>query len=117
MAEKPKIVNMSDKKDAEAIYLMRTKMGTFIGTEQLDNEGSIMGFSNVYEVIALPDAQRGLALMFISLGDMMEFPEDDYVLIELSKGSPYAQRYKDETRVIKTPPSGIEIVKELPKGA
>jgi hypothetical protein len=108
MEEKPKepvkkmssVASFQDKK-AASIVGVRTIMGFYIGEEELDEDGNIIGLKNAVEMMYFP-AQGGLALMSVYLGNITEFPED-CVTIEIANKSTLRSQYSKEITGIVSP--------------
>jgi hypothetical protein len=98
MEQKPavkKVHDMSEKRDATKLYMLKTKFGSFVGKEQLDDDGGVMGYKEVIEMQVMA-MNNGIGIAAILTGELLEFPEDDYVLFELDAKSMYAKKYKEE---------------------
>ena len=94
MTDKPKVVGLADRKSGEPLFLVKTRMGQFVGKEILDSNGDVAGFKDCYEMLHV-QTQQGPAILGMKLGEMIEAPEEA-LIFELDFKSPYYQRYKED---------------------
>lgn len=82
-----------DINDVRMVLAVKTRLGCFVGEEELDEAGNVIGLKNAVEMVAAVDNNTNKPVaMGVLIGDMTEFP-DEYALFEVSSKSAYRTEY------------------------
>jgi hypothetical protein len=94
------VVDLQTERNKQ-IWMLRTKMGTFVGRAKYDEEGQIILFEDSVEMVSIMMPQ-GMGITGILVGTINDFPDNEeggsgMLLIELDQKSDYFKKYKEIT--------------------